>query len=111
MPFLLERLDTLWRKRNYRDEWDQNITDAPSTYVPGHIWGCFFEDDFGVSVRDAIGVDMIMYETDYPHQDSTWPDSLAYATKALADVGVQDVEKIVRGNAIKLFGLPDALPA
>jgi predicted TIM-barrel fold metal-dependent hydrolase len=110
MPFLLERLDTLWRKRNYRDEWDPNITDAPSAYVPGHIWGCFFEDDFGLSVRDQIGVDMIMYETDYPHQDSTWPDSLAYAAKALAGADAQDVEKIVRGNAIKLFGLPDTLP-
>ncbi len=110
MPFLLERLDTLWRKRNYKDEWDPNITDFPSTYVPGHIWGCFFEDDFGVSIRDIIGVDMITYETDYPHQDSTWPDSLAYAEKVFSGVPDGDIRKIVRDNAITLFGLPSELP-
>ncbi|WP_051683949.1 amidohydrolase family protein [Blastococcus sp. URHD0036] len=110
MPFLLERLDTLWRKRNYRDEWDPGITDYPSTYVPGRIWGCFFEDDFGISVRDAIGVDQITFETDYPHQDSTWPDSRAYAKRIFRGVPAEDVEKIVRGNAIRLFQLPEQLP-
>lgn len=111
IPYLLERLDTLWRKRNYRDEWDPNITDTPSTYFRDHIWGCFFEDDFGVSVRDAIGVDRITYEIDYPHQDSTWPDSLAYAQKVFAGVEPSDVRKMVRDNAIELFQLPDQLPA
>lgn len=111
IPYLLERLDTLWRKRNYRDEWDPNITDTPSTYFRDHIWGCFFEDDFGVSVRDAIGVDRITYEIDYPHQDSTWPDSLAYAQKVFAGVEPPDVRKMVRDNAIELFQLPDQLPA
>ncbi|HXC85471.1 MAG TPA: amidohydrolase family protein [Trebonia sp.] len=109
MPYLLERLDTLWRKRNYRDEWDPNINDYPSSYVPGHIWGCFFEDDFGISVRDKIGVDTILYETDYPHQDSTWPDSVGYAEKALAGLEQREIDKIVRGNAIALYGLPETL--
>jgi predicted TIM-barrel fold metal-dependent hydrolase len=109
MPYLLERLDTLWRKRNYGDEWDPNINDYPSSYVPGHIWGCFFEDDFGISVRDKIGVDTILYETDYPHQDSTWPDSVGYAEKALAGLEQREIDKIVRGNAIALYGLPETL--
>jgi predicted TIM-barrel fold metal-dependent hydrolase len=109
MPYMLERLDTLWRKRSYKDEWDPAITDYPSTYVAGHIWGCFFEDDFGITIRDKIGVDMITYEVDYPHQDSTWPDSLAYAEKALAGVSPEEIEKVVRGNAIKLFDLPEHL--
>ena len=109
IPYLLERLDTLWRKGNYRSEWDPAITDYPSSYVPGHIWGCFFEDDFGVSVRDAIGVDSITYETDYPHQDSTWPDSLAYTERIFAGVDQNDIDKIVRRNAIELYGLPETL--
>jgi len=110
MPYQLERLDALWRKGTYRDEWDLAITEPPSHYVPGHVWGCVFEDDFGLSVRDVIGVDVITFETDYPHQDSTWPDSLRYAEKVLGHLPQGDVDKIVRDNAIRLFDLPSTVP-
>jgi predicted TIM-barrel fold metal-dependent hydrolase len=110
MPYQLERLDTLWRKRHYIDEWEPLVTEPPSHYVRGHIWGCFFEDDFGLSVRDTIGIDVITFETDYPHQDSTWPYSLEYAEKVMGDLPQADVEKIVRQNAIALFELPKMLP-
>jgi predicted TIM-barrel fold metal-dependent hydrolase len=109
MPYLWERLDGMWRKRNYRDDWDPVLTEPPSHYVPGHIWGCFFEDDFGLSVRDVIGVDIMTFETDYPHQDSTWPHSREYAQKAMASLTQDEVNRIVRSNAIDLFGLPREL--
>ncbi len=109
MPYLLERLDGMWRKRNYADDWDPAITEPPSSYVKGHIWGCIFEDDFGLSVRDVIGVDIITFETDYPHQDSTWPDSRAYAQKSMSSLRQDEVDRIVRTNAIGLFGLPEHL--
>jgi predicted TIM-barrel fold metal-dependent hydrolase len=111
MPYLLERLDTLWRKHNYADEWAEGISQPPSHYVPGHIWGCFFEDDFGLSVRDVIGVDVITFETDYPHQDSTWPNSRAYAEKIMGALSQDEVDRIVRRNAITLFDLPEELPS
>ena len=109
MPYQLERLDTLWRKRNYRDEWDPAITEPPSHYVPGRIWGCFFEDDFGLSVRDKIGIDVITFETDYPHQDSTWPHSKEYVEKTMGHLPQADLDKIIRDNAIALFDLPPRL--
>jgi predicted TIM-barrel fold metal-dependent hydrolase len=105
MPFLWERLDNLWRKHNYADDWSPLITQPPSHYVPGHIWGCFFEDEFGLRSRYDIGVDVITFECDYPHQDSTWPNTLAYAEKVLGDLPDAEVHKIVRGNAVELFGL------
>jgi predicted TIM-barrel fold metal-dependent hydrolase len=111
MPYQLERLDTLWRRRHYHDEWDPNITKPPSHYVRGHIWGCFFEDDFGLSVRETIGIDIITFETDYPHQDSTWPHSKEYATKVMGHLPQDEVDKIVRNNAIALFDLPASIPA
>jgi predicted TIM-barrel fold metal-dependent hydrolase len=110
MPFMLERLDNLWRKRTYRDEWEANITEPPSHYVADHIWGCFFEDDIGVALRDSIGPNNITYEVDYPHQDSTWPNSLAYAEKAMAGLTQNEVDRIIRKNAIDLFGLPEVIP-
>jgi predicted TIM-barrel fold metal-dependent hydrolase len=110
MPYMLERLDTLWRKHHYRDDWAEGITQPPSHYVPGHIWGCFFEDDFGLMVRDVIGVDIITFESDYPHQDSTWPNTKAYAEKVMADLTPDEVDRIVRRNAMTLFELPAELP-
>ena len=109
MPYLWERLDGMWRKRNYADDWDPAITEPPSHYVRGHVWGCIFDDDFGLSVRDVIGVDMITFETDYPHQDSTWPDSLDYAQKAMASLTQGEVDQIIRLNALDLFQLPRVL--
>jgi predicted TIM-barrel fold metal-dependent hydrolase len=109
MPFLWERLDNLWRKHNYADDWNPIITKPPSHYVRGHIWGCFFEDEFGLRSRYDIGIDVITFECDYPHQDSTWPNTLAYAEKILGDLPEEEVVKIVRGNAIDLFGLDPEL--
>ena len=55
MPYLWERLDTLWRKGNALIEMDPLITQPPSSYVPGRIFGCFFEDDFGMRARARSG--------------------------------------------------------
>ena len=109
MPYQLERLDTLWRKGNSLMEIDPRITEPPSHYFRDRIYGCFFEDDFGIASHDHIGIDQITFEVDYPHQDSTWPDTRAYAEKAMAVLNQQQVNKVVRENAIRLFGLPPEL--
>ncbi|ONH59119.1 amidohydrolase [Frankia sp. CcI49] len=105
MPFLWERLDNLWHKKNYHDDWSPLITQPPSSYVPGHIWGCFFEDAFGIKARQDIGIDMITFECDYPHQDSSWPNTKTYAEKVLAGLNPTEIFKIVRGNAIEMLQL------
>ena len=55
---------------------------------------------------DAVGVDNITFETDYPHSDSTWPDTKDVATELLGHLPDDVVHKIVRGNAIRMLGLP-----
>ena len=55
--------------------------------------------------RERIGIDRITFETDYPHTDSTWPDSRAIATKLLDGLDADSIHKILRGNAIDLFDL------
>ena len=54
---------------------------------------------------EQCGVDNVMYEVDYPHSDSTWPDSKAVAAEIMDGLAPDVVHKLVRGNAIKLFGL------
>jgi predicted TIM-barrel fold metal-dependent hydrolase len=50
-------------------------------------------------------VDNITYESDYPHSDSTWPQTRQIAEKQMKDLTDEQIYKIVRGNAIKLYDL------
>jgi predicted TIM-barrel fold metal-dependent hydrolase len=109
MPFVLERVDNLWSKGRAGADINPIITQPPSTYFRGRIFGCFFEDDFGLASRHVIGIDQITFESDYPHQDSLWPHTRAYAEKAMASLTPQEISKVVRENAIRLFQLPAEL--
>ena len=66
-----------------------------------------FDDVIGLKIRDEIGIEQIMFETDYPHGDSTWPHSRAVAEKLVAEAGLDERETylLIRGNAIECYGL------
>ena len=55
------------------------VPEPPSTYYYRQVYGCFFRDRHGLESLDRVGVDNITFETDYPHTDSTWPDTKAVA--------------------------------
>jgi predicted TIM-barrel fold metal-dependent hydrolase len=54
---------------------------------------------------DKVGVDNVLFETDYPHSDSTWPNTKQVAEKLLHGLSDEAIYKIVRGNAIKMLQL------
>ena len=62
------------------------VPEPPSTYYYRQIYGCFFRDQHGIDSLDKVGVDNITFETDYPHTDSTWPDTKEVATKLMEGV-------------------------
>ncbi|GAB3004974.1 amidohydrolase family protein [Mycobacterium bourgelatii] len=101
IPYLLERLDYTWE----RHRWYQNIsrTDRPSDLFRKHIWGCFIDDVHGVNSREAIGIDRILVEVDYPHSDSNWPNSRKRIAENLIEVDDDDVHRIVELNARELL--------
>ena len=68
-----------------------------------HIFGCFIDDIHGLANIDVIGHDNVMYETDYPHSDGTWPDSITLARERLASLPEDLQYKVLRGNAERLF--------
>jgi predicted TIM-barrel fold metal-dependent hydrolase len=104
IPFILERLDNVFVHSAYA-ELPPIITQPPSTYVPGRVFGCFFDDDTGLRNRDAVGITQIAFEIDYPHQDTTWPHTDKVIEKMAAQVGPDELEMILRGNAQRMFGL------
>ena len=64
-----------------------------------------FRDRHGVRSLDDIGVDTVTFETDYPHPDSTWPDSRAVAEEETEGLDRSTIEKVIRGNAIRMLQL------
>ena len=108
MPFMMERLDSIWERSHfYGGSLRAQLPEPPSSYVPGHVYGCIFDDMHGLASRNTIGMDQIMFETDYPHSDSTFPHSKETAEKIVTAAGLSEEEtyKLLRGNAIACFGL------
>ncbi len=81
------------------------VPEPPSTYYYRQIYGCFFRDQHGIDSLDVVGVDNITFETDYPHTDSTWPDTKQVATELMRNVPTDAVEKIMRGNARRMLSM------
>ncbi len=105
MPFLLEKLDGVWHERAAYGEIER-LPQPPSHYMR-QIYGCLFDDQIGLEMRDRIGIDQIMFEVDYPHGDSTWPNTLGKVKRLVAAAGLTDEETyaLLRGNAIRCYGL------
>jgi hypothetical protein len=66
---------------------------------------CFIDDDTGLRNRDYIGVDTITWECDYPHSDSTWPQSPEVMMKMVAAARLSDEEtdKVTWQNASRWY--------
>jgi predicted TIM-barrel fold metal-dependent hydrolase len=106
MPYTLERIDFVWDE--FRDEQFGNRLDQPpSTYARGRVFGCLFDDPIGLKNRDAIGMEQLTYETDYPHAQATWPHTVDVFSRLVAKAGLNEREiyQLARGNAIAAFGL------
>jgi predicted TIM-barrel fold metal-dependent hydrolase len=105
IPYALERADTVWSQHDSWQHAKSRIPEPPSTYYYGRIFGCFTADRHGLASLGEVGPDNICFETDYPHTDSTWPNSKEYVEKILAGFDDQVVYKVLRGNAISMLSL------
>jgi predicted TIM-barrel fold metal-dependent hydrolase len=102
MPYVIERADNLWKKEIWATDGNK-LPEAPSAYMR-QVYGCFYDDLAGLEARDRIGLDQITFETDYPHQDSTWPHTLDAVRKFAPTLSADELAKVLRGNALTLIG-------
>jgi predicted TIM-barrel fold metal-dependent hydrolase len=105
IPYLLERIDDVWETHRGWSHSQQYVKERPSTYYYEHIYSTFFKDAVGVSLLDKVGEDNAIFETDYPHQDGTWPYSREQAAEQFSHLSDELIYKLARGNAIRLLGL------
>ncbi|MDT3440857.1 amidohydrolase family protein [Pseudofrankia sp. BMG5.37] len=102
IPYFLERVDRVYKQ--HRAWTHQDFGDKlPSELFLERIVTCFIDDEFGIESRSKLNLDMITWECDYPHSDSTWPlgpESINHYLDGLPD---QDIAKITHENALRLF--------
>ena len=105
IPYVLHRADVVWEENRGWGGVADKVTRPPSELYYEHVLGCFFDDPHGLEDIEHIGVNNVAYESDYPHSDSTWPNTRAVAEQQMKHLDDDIVEKIVRGNAIRFYDL------
>ncbi|MDP2289233.1 MAG: amidohydrolase family protein [Actinomycetota bacterium] len=104
MPYMLERIDYVWDRHRWYNDVNREV--KPSDLFKDHVYGCFIVDEAGIRNRDLIGVDNIMFESDYPHSDSNWPHTRKLLEATMTDVPDDEAQKITEWNARKLYNFP-----
>ena len=102
IPYFRERIDYTYERHRF---WTgQDMGDRiPSQVLDEQVVVCFIDDPVGVELRHKMNIDMITWECDYPHSDSTWPQSPEFVTKQMDGVPDDDIDKMTHTNAMRLF--------
>jgi predicted TIM-barrel fold metal-dependent hydrolase len=96
-------LDHLWDRHRY---WTgSKLKEPPSHYFRRQVYATFMEDPVGLRECHHIGVDKIMWSSDYPHSETTWPKSRELTTHWFKDMGEHDRRLICADNARRLYHL------
>jgi predicted TIM-barrel fold metal-dependent hydrolase len=103
VPNCLERMDFIYKRHHSWTKQDFGGK-LPSEVFRDHFYVCVVEDPVGVKLRDQIGVDIMMWEGDYPHAEATWPHSPENIQETFdPDISDQDLDKITHLNAMRAY--------
>jgi predicted TIM-barrel fold metal-dependent hydrolase len=102
VPILLDRIEHMGRMLDYSVQFGEL---TPVEVLRRNFWFTTFNDELSMSLRHLAGIDHIMIETDYPHSDSTWPDTQDILARQFEGVPDDEVAKMTHLNAIELYGL------
>ena len=102
IPYFLERADYVYE---HHKAWTRPDLGGrlPSEVFREHIITCFIADDFGLRNLDAMNQDMVCWECDYPHSDSTWPESPETVIRSVQGLRDAQIDTITHRNAMRLF--------
>jgi predicted TIM-barrel fold metal-dependent hydrolase len=93
-----------WLWSGYGDYFSGDL--RPAEVLHRNFWFCTIDDPSTICTLDTVGVDHVMFETDYPHGDGTWPDSQAVFEKFYGGLSADEIAMISHENAATLFRHP-----
>jgi predicted TIM-barrel fold metal-dependent hydrolase len=107
VPMLMDRVDYVVDHSASGTEsatWTSEL--RPSEVLGRNFWFCTIDDPSMTPLLDRIGLDHVMLECDYPHADSTWPDTQAVLASSFGRLDEAVLRKVAGGNAAALFDHP-----
>ncbi|HWC38121.1 MAG TPA: amidohydrolase family protein [Acidimicrobiales bacterium] len=103
IPHFLEQIDDrYWRNRSWGNI---PIKEPPSFYWFRNMSATFITDYNGVENRYGVGVDNMMWSSDYPHHGNDWPYSRRTIDSMMSNIDRDERRRIVGANAARIFGL------
>ena len=101
LAYALDRMDFEWEDRFH----DLGLKMRPSDYWKRQCKATFQFDTIGAKLVDEIGVETLMWGSDYPHGDGVWPESTKYIAEQFKDLAPEVVHQITCSNAGRFYGL------
>ena len=109
MPHLMHRMDHNYEEfRHVAEEMKGvSLSMPPSEYIKRNVGVTFQHEKEEVKyVRAFMGSDAyLMWGSDYPHADGTWPDSRKIVSEAFGDLPAEDAARLVGGNTARLYNI------
>jgi len=106
VPYFVRQADDNYLRHAQSDLRSAGVDRPPSEYIREHFSFTFITDSFGLESRHAIGVDRMMWSSDYPHITSDWPFSWRTINAAFENVPLEEKRMILSENAERLFRFP-----
>ena len=104
LPFVLEQWDYYFR-RHGTDRAALDLTMLPSEYFNRQVYATFFNDAVGGRLLSWWGAGNCMWSSDYPHGNSTWPDSRQIVARDMGNLPADVRARLLRENVSKLYGI------
>lgn len=97
MAWYTEYCTRTWERQRF---WTKSpLTESPAFYMDRNVWGSFIQDRIGIALRHEPGGRNIMWSSDYPHSETTFPHSRAIILRDCAGVPDADVKDIICNKA------------
>ena len=77
----------------------------PSEYFRRQCYVNFWFEVVGLKMREYIGIENMMWESDYPHPTSTYPTSWAYIERGMKELNAEERQKVLVDNGVRVFNL------
>lgn len=103
MAWMADYMDNFYQQHPH---WDHvKLKHLPSYFMEQNVYGTFIRDNIGIALRDRKGGKNIMWSSDYPHSETSWPNSRNSIEQQLAGLTEHERRALLCGNARRFFGL------
>jgi predicted TIM-barrel fold metal-dependent hydrolase len=104
LAWVLESMDQIYRKHHMYQRDQDELDLLPSEYFKRQGHACFMDDRVAVQNRNVTGAHTILFGTDYPHHEGTFPHTQEVIQRIFRDVSDAETRVMVGSAAAKLYG-------